>query len=123
MKVIILDDDKFLLDLYLSKFKNAGVEAEAYDSGEKLLKRLKEGEKSDLILLDIIIPGMTGLDTLTEIRKQKLIPEAKVVMLTNQGEGEDMEKAKSLGVDGYIIKASATPSEVVEQALAIVNKN
>jgi CheY-like chemotaxis protein len=67
--------------------------------------------------MDIIMPGMDGLELLAKIRGEKLIPDAVVIMLTNQADDED--KAKALGIDGFIIKATTIPSEVVEQVLTI----
>ena len=120
-KIIILDDDKFLLNMYATKFNNAGVEIETVSTGEDLIEMLKAGANPDLIILDVVIPGLSGLDTLEQLKNENLIKNAKVVMLTNQGEPEEVEKAKSLGIDGYIVKAMATPSEVVEKSFKIMN--
>lgn len=120
-KIIILDDDKFLINMYALKFQTAGVHVDAVETGEELLDRLRADEKADLLLLDIIIPGLSGLDTLEVIRKEKLAKDIKIVMLTNQSDPTEIERAKSLDVDGYIVKAMATPSEVVEQVMKIMN--
>ena len=77
---------------------------------------------ADVVLMDISMPGMDGLELLKNIRGEKLVPTATVIMLTNQA--DDEEKAKALGVDGYIIKATTIPSEVVEKVLQVYkNKN
>jgi CheY-like chemotaxis protein len=122
-KVIIVDDDKFLLNMYGMKFEKEGVEIIGLESGEELIKELQNGLKADLLLLDIIIPGMDGLATLEKARKEDLIKDMKVVMLTNQGGQEDIEKAKSLGISGYIVKATAIPSEVVDKAMSVLKEN
>lgn len=120
--VYLVDDDRFLLDLYAVKFKNAGHEVTLFCGGEELLAALrKEGTVApDLLLLDIIMPGMTGFETLEALRKENLAKNAKVIFLSNQGQDSDLEKAKQLGADGYIIKASAIPSEVYAEAMRIV---
>lgn len=120
--IILTDDDRFLLDLYAVKFKTAGHEVVAYQSGEDLLKALRAGATPDALLLDIIMPGMDGFQVLETIRKEKLVPKAKVIILSNQGQDTDIEKAKQLGAAGYIVKASAIPSEVLAQTIAIIER-
>lgn len=121
-KILILDDDKFLLGMYELKFKKDGHEVTAATSATDVLSQLKDGFAPDILLLDIILPGMDGLQLLEEIRKNKLCPSATVIMLTNQGGQEEIEKAKSLHVDGYLVKAALIPSEVVEQVLKIASQ-
>lgn len=120
--VYLVDDDRFLLDLYAVKFKNAGHEVTLFSGGEELLAALrKEGAVTpDLILLDIIMPGMTGFETLEALRKENLGKSAKIIFLSNQGQESDRDKAKQLGADGYIVKASAIPSEVFAEAIRII---
>ena len=121
-RVFLVDDDRFLLDLYAVKFKNAGHETSVFGGGEELLTALrKEGATSpDAILIDLIMPGMGGFETLEAIRKEHLAKGTKIIILSNQGQDSDLEKAKQLSVDGYIIKASAIPSEVLSQTLATI---
>lgn len=119
--IYLVDDDRFLIDLYAVKFKNAGHSVTAFSGGEELLTTLrKPGAKPNAILLDIIMPGMDGFATLETIRKEKLVTETKVIILSNQGQESDIEKARSLGVAGYIVKASAIPSEVLSETLRII---
>lgn len=120
-RVYLVDDDKFLLDLYASKFKNAGHDITVFSSGEELLAALrKEGVKApDIILLDLIMPGIGGFGALDAIRKNRLAQDAKIVILSNQGQDSDVSKAKQYAVDGYIIKASAIPSEVLAETIRI----
>lgn len=121
-RIYLVDDDRFLLDLYSVKFKNAGHDVSVFGGGEELLTVLrKEGSVApDIILLDIIMPGMTGLETLETMRKENLAKESKVVFLSNQGQNSDIEQAKQLAADGYIIKASAIPSEVFAETMRII---
>ncbi|MHB8660526.1 MAG: response regulator [Minisyncoccota bacterium] len=121
-RVYLVDDDKFLLDLYAVKFKNAGHEVNVFGSGEELLAALrKEGTKTpDVILLDLIMPGIGGFGALDAIRKNGLAKGSKIIILSNQGQDSDLAKAKQYAVDGYIIKASAIPSEVLAEAIRIV---
>ncbi len=121
-RVYLVDDDRFLLDLYAVKFRNAGHEASVFGGGEELLTALrKEGATDpDAILIDLIMPGMGGFEALEVIRKEHLAKGSKIIVLSNQGQDSDIEKAKQLAVDGYIIKASAIPSEVLAQTLSTI---
>lgn len=119
-KVIIVDDDKFLLNMYALKFEKEGVEVETAENSEELLNKLKQGLTADLMLLDIIIPGLDGLATLEKLKNDNLLKGMKVVMLSNQGDTEGIKKAETLGADGYIVKATSIPSEVVEKVMTIL---
>jgi DNA-binding response OmpR family regulator len=120
-RIYITDDDRFLLDLYAVKFKNAGHEISAFGGGEELLTALRKGgAKPDAILLDIVMPGMDGFTALDTIRKEKLAEGSKIIILSNQGQDSDIERARSLGADSYIIKASAIPSEVLSETIRTI---
>src|SRR3989344_4820807 len=121
-RVYLVDDDRFLLDLYAVKFRNAGHDVSVFGGGEDLLAALrKEGAAPpDVILLDLIMPGIGGFEALETIRKENLAKNAKIIILSNQGHDSDVEKAKQLSVDGYIIKASAIPSEVFSETLRTI---
>lgn len=124
-RIFLVDDDRFLLDLYAVKFKNAGHDVSAFGGGEELLAALrKEGAVApSAILLDVIMPGMTGFETLAALRKENLAQGSKIIFLTNQGQTSDIENAKQLAADGYIIKASAIPSEVFAETMRIIEAN
>jgi len=119
-KVILVDDDDFLVNMYATKFSNSGLAVEAFKTGSSFLEKLKTGEKADLILLDIVMPNMNGLEILKEMRQQKLGEGIPVIMLTNQNDEKDISEAKKLGVVGYIVKSAATPSEVVDEVMSVI---
>ncbi|MDE2041391.1 MAG: response regulator [Patescibacteria group bacterium] len=114
-KILFIDDDKFLLDMYALKFTKAGYDVKTADSTDVALKMVRDGYTPDILLSDIVMPGMDGLDLVAALRKEKLIPAAVVVMLTNQGASEDISRAQKMGVDGYIVKATTVPSEVLAE--------
>jgi CheY-like chemotaxis protein len=118
-RVLIVDDDKFLLNMYALKFKNHGLDINTAFSGSDALRIIRDGWIPDIILLDIVMPVMDGLELLSTIRKEKLTPKATVVMLTNQGQPTDIKRAQDIGVDGYIVKATTIPSEVLEEVMKI----
>lgn len=117
--VLIVDDDKFLLDMYRKKFESAGSTVEVAVGSEDALAKLRGGAAPDILILDIIMPGMDGLELLSVIRKEKLAPRSSVIMLTNESGQEKIKQAKTLGIKGFIVKAMSIPSEVVEEALKI----
>ncbi len=114
-RILLVDDDKFLLDMYAIKFSKAGYEVKTADSTEGGLKLVRGGYVPDVMLCDIVMPGMDGLDLVNAIRKENLAPGAVTIMLTNQGSSDDISRAKKLGVDGYIVKATTIPSEVLAE--------
>jgi putative two-component system response regulator len=120
-KVLIVDDDKFLLNMYSIKFTKNNFEVNSATTGEEALNKIKEGYMPDIILLDIVMPGMDGFEILDNLKKNNIAPNAQIIMLTNQGQLADIEKAKSFGINGYIIKATTIPSEVVEEVTRIYN--
>jgi len=123
-KILIIDDDKFLLNMYLMKFEKNGFEVKVAAGAEEALDILKGEEyKPDILLMDLIMPVMDGLIMYDKIKKEKLAPGAVAVVLTNQGLLTDINRAKDLGVHGYIVKATTIPSEVVEEVIEIYEKN
>ena len=118
-KILLVDDDSFLLDMYLLKFKVNGLSVDTVSSSQEALTKLRNGDTYDVLVLDIIMPTIDGVELLKIIREEKICPEANIIMLTNQA--SEIEHAKKLGVDGYIVKATSTPSEVVNKVLAIYN--
>lgn len=123
-RVYLVDDDRFLLDLYAVKFKNAGHEVTAFTDGESLLAALRKGGTApDAILIDVIMPGAGGFEVLGTIRKERLVPATKIMILSNQGQDADLEKARELKADGYIVKASAIPSEVLAETVRMLENN
>jgi CheY-like chemotaxis protein len=86
---------------------------------KRLLKMLRDGLDPDVLLLDVVMPGMDGIELLSIIRKENLAKNSVVIMLTNQGLADDISRAKKLNVDGYIIKATTIPSEVLAEVQKI----
>lgn len=121
-KIIMVDDDRFLLNMYETKFQKYGHEVSAVTSTTEALDKLREGFNPDIVILDIIMPPPDGLETLEIIRKENLAPNAVFVMLTNQGDSKEIERAKKLNIDGYIVKAALIPSEVALEVIKIAEE-
>ena len=119
-KILIVDDDSFLLDMYALKFSQNNFDVYTADSGEVSLGKLKDGLQPDVILLDIIMPEMDGFEMLEKINSEKLSESSAKIILSNRGQQSDVERGNSLGAVGYIVKANSTPAEVIEQVVKIL---
>ena len=117
--VLLVDDDTFLLDRYAQKFEMNGFRVVKTNSALHALEELRGGLKPSIIVLDIMMPDMDGYGFLQAMQNEKLAPQAVKVALSSMTDDPGVEKAKSLGADGYMAKASATPSEVIDAILAL----
>ena len=115
MKLLLIDDDAFLRDMYAIKFGEQGYEVEVADSPSAGLNLLERNKDFDIILLDMIMPGMTGTELIKRIRQDHPDMKAKCIVLSNQGQPEDIDDAMKAGAVGYIIKAETVPSDVVKR--------
>jgi DNA-binding response OmpR family regulator len=113
VKVAIVEDDVAIAQMYRFKFEAEGYSVETAENG-KLGLELAESMKPDMILLDLMMPVMTGEEMLTAMRKTAWGKNIKVVILTNRGEQEIPEEVKTLGVTAVILKADMTPRQVAE---------
>ena len=121
-RIYLVDDDRFLLDMYAVKFRAAGHEVTAFQGAELAIEALRKDPAPDAMLLDIVMPGIDGFEVLETVKKEQLAPATKVIVLSNQGQESDLERATALGASGYIIKASAIPSEVFSETIKIIEK-
>jgi len=112
--LLLIEDDPLLIDIYSTKFKEVGFKVEVADSGEKALVLLKKASPS-VIVMDIVLPHVDGWELLVFAQKQKNLRHTKIVVLSNLGQKEEIEKGISLGATRYLIKAHYTPSQVVEE--------
>jgi len=118
-KIILAEDDPFLIDIYTVKIKQAGFEIEVVKDGGKVLKILEQG-KPDLLLLDIVLPNIDGWELLRKIKEQDKFKDLSVIILSNLGQKQEVKKGFDLGAVKYLIKAHYTPSEVVEEIKKIL---
>ncbi|MBP6924156.1 MAG: response regulator [Candidatus Pacebacteria bacterium] len=123
MKLLLVDDDAFLRDMYATKFAECGHVIDAADSAVMALQKIQQDQSFDVVLLDMIMPGMGGVELIATIRERFPELKAKYIVLSNQGQAEDIEEAKEVGADGYIIKAESIPSDVVKKVEALAKKN
>ena len=111
--ILLVDDDKFLVDMYSQKFAGAGYTVQACLSAKEALQLLREGFAAGVVLFDITMPDMDGFAFLKALSDESLAKGALKIALTNQGDDAEKAKASELGASRYILKASMIPSEVV----------
>lgn len=121
-KIFLVDDDEFLLDMYSLKFREAGFQVDLARGGEEALAALRQGLAPDVILLDIVMPAIDGFEFLRLAGKENLCKNAKIIILSNLGQRDDIDKGMALGAADYIVKANSTPSEVVKKVQTILAK-
>ena len=115
-RIMIVEDDMFVMDIYHTKLKQVGFDVIAASNGLEALKILKEEKVvPDLILLDIIMPYLNGLEVLEEISKDEALKTIPVILLTNLSQKEEIDKGMSLGAKDFLIKSHFTPSEVMKK--------
>jgi len=129
--ILLIEDDPFLIDIYTTKLKEASFFIEVAEDGEEALRKIKDynppttqkGKKHiwpDLVVLDIVLPHIDGWEILKEIRESLNLKDLKVIILSNLGQKEEVEKGLSLGATKYLIKAHYTPTEIVEEIKKII---
>ncbi len=113
-KILTIEDDHFLRELIIKKLDQEGYEVFEAEDGEQGLDKAKE-VKPDLILLDLMLPGIDGFTVLSEIKKNSEISKTPVIILSNLGQKEDIDKGMNLGAQDFLIKAYFTPGEIIEK--------
>lgn len=116
-KILIIDDDAFILGMYVTKFIKDGHEVETAKSGNEAISKIRDGYSPEIILIDIVLPDMNGLDLLDALRQEKLVPDSVCIMFTNQSSDDETHRARELGIANYLVKANLVPSEVVTRVL------
>jgi CheY-like chemotaxis protein len=115
-KILIVEDDSFVMDIYQTKLTQSGFDVMLATNGLEAIKKIeKENNLPDLILLDIIMPYMGGLEVLKKIKENDRCKHIPVILLTNLSQKEEIEEGLKLGASDYLIKSHFTPSEVLEK--------
>lgn len=115
MKILIAEDDKFLASAYKVKLTKAGFEVQIAVNGEEALEILEEFTP-DVILLDLIMPVKDGFTTLSELKANDKYKSIPVIVASNLGQQEDVEKAKKLGAEDYVVKSNLELNDLVKKA-------
>jgi len=118
--ILLVEDDPFLVDIYTTKFKEAGFDITVAADGNQAIKMMQD-RKFDLVLLDIVLPHLDGWEVLEKVKADPNLQDQKVVVLSNLGQKQEIDRALALGANKYLIKAHYTPSEVAEEARLILD--
>lgn len=118
-KVLIVEDDSFLAGIYSSKFEKEGFKVSLALDGELALKLAKK-DLPNIILLDVLLPKLDGFEVLEKLKADSATAAIPVVLLTNLGQKEDVDKGLKLGAADYLIKAHFMPAETVEKVKKVL---
>jgi len=118
-KILLVEDDQFLIEIYSKKLAENEFFVEVVSNGEEVLAKAKE-KKPDLIILDIVLPQVDGWEILHQIKQDPELKNTKVIILSNLGQKEEVERGIESGAEKYLIKAHFTPSQVVEEVKKII---
>lgn len=122
VKIVIIEDDTFLSEMYATKFSLEGFDMHVANDGQAGLE-LVEKVVPDLILLDVLMPKMNGFEVLTQLKANDALANIPVILLTNLGQSEDVERGLEMGAVDYLIKAHFVPSEVITKVKAILESH
>ena len=118
-KILIIEDDKFLRELISQKIAKEGFDVVEAIDGEEGLKKVKS-EKPDLVLLDLILPGIDGFEVLSKTKEDTETGLIPIIILSNLGQKDDIERGLRLGAVDYLIKAHFTPGEIIDKMKGIL---
>ena len=122
-KILLLDDEKFLLFMYKMKFEKAGYEVAAYDDADSALSALREGYDPDVILFDITMPNSrSGYEFIETVRKERLARHSLKIALTNEGQDAEKSRLAELGTNAHLLKSNYIPSEIVTTVTSMVQE-
>ena len=120
--ILIVEDDSFVMDIYETKVLKEGFGVVKAVNGVEAMEKLEKDPAPDLILLDIVMPYMSGLEVLKKLKKDAKLSKIPVVLLTNLSQKEEIQEGFDLGAQDYLIKSHFTPTEVMEKINKYLNK-
>jgi len=118
-KILVVEDDKFLRELITQKLLKEGYDISEAVDGEKGIESVQK-EKPDLVLLDLILPGIDGFEVLSRVKSDPILAKIPVIILSNLGQKDDIERGLKIGAADYLIKAHFTPAEIIEKVNKIL---
>ncbi|OIP78220.1 MAG: hypothetical protein AUK16_00640 [Parcubacteria group bacterium CG2_30_44_11] len=119
-KILLVEDDRFLSDVLTRKFTNEKCEVLHAVTGESSLE-MAEREQPHMILLDLVLPGISGFDVLEKLRANPKTKDIRVIILSNLSQQEDIDRANKLGIDAFLVKAMNTPGNIFSKIVSILS--
>ena len=120
-KILLVEDDRFLRELMSQKLIKMGYDLIAAVDGEEGVEKAKS-EKPEIILLDIMLPGIDGFGVLTQVKADPGTADIPVIMLSNLGQREDIDRALKIGATDFLVKAHFTPQEIIDKIEQYLNR-
>ncbi len=120
-RILLVEDEQFIRDIYKRQLEKEGFMVDCFSNGQDALNSVAQNTYN-LALLDIMLPEMNGLEILKKIKQNVITQKIPVVMLTNLGQEEIIKEGFTLGAQGYLIKASCSPNQVVQEVNNILGK-
>jgi CheY-like chemotaxis protein len=117
--LLIVEDEETIAQMYADRFKQNGFEVEIAHEGSEAVSKMA-AVRPDVVLMDILMPGLSGTEAVEQAKADAATRNIPIIMLTNYPQSDDLQHALSLGAAGYIIKAEATPEQVVEKVPKIL---
>lgn len=118
-KILVAEDDRFLANAYKLKLGKAGYEVKVAEDGEEVLAILKDFTP-DLIILDLVMPKLDGFAALAEIKKSERLKDTPVIVASNLGQEEDVERARKEGAVDYILKADMSMATLIQKIKSLL---
>ena len=120
-KILIIEDEEIILDLMKRKLSQEGYEVLTAKDGEEGLNAMRQF-KPELILLDVVMPKLGGFEVMEEMRKDEQLRRIPVIIISNSGQPVEIDKAKELGANNWLIKTEFDPQEVVDKVINQIGK-
>lgn len=121
-RLLLVEDDFFIRDLYKRQLESAGIAVDVAGTGQEGLDAIKKSQY-DLVLLDIMLPGIDGVAVLREVKASEATKNTRIVLLTNMGQDDVIKDSFKIGAEGYLIKSTFTPKEVVREVQTFLDKS
>jgi len=120
-KILVLEDEKIMLDLLEKKLSVEGYEVETAGDGEEGLEKMRKNNP-DIVILDIIMPRKGGFEVMEEMQKDEKLKNIPVIIVSNSGQPIEIDKAKGLGAKDWLVKTEFDPREVIDKVVKQIGK-
>jgi DNA-binding response OmpR family regulator len=121
-RIILIEDEDFIRDLYVRQLNLAGLKTDGFGSGNEGLQAIQK-EHYDILLLDIMLPDINGLEILKQVKQTEATKSLPVILLTNLGQDTIIKEGFELGAEGYLVKAAYTPDQIVQEVKNVLQKH